>query len=103
MSGKLKSFESFLINRQQGVVLKGQCLKWVPALAVAPQGSILGQIPFFMYISDLPFESSVKLFADVNLLFSIVHDPSESTNLLNDDLERILIGLLNGKCFLTLT
>ena len=87
----LKLFQSFLIGRQQRVVLNGQHSKWAPVLAGVPQGSILGPLLFLIYINDLPenLESSAKLFADNTSLFSTVYNFSESANLLNDDLKKI--------------
>ena len=84
-------FQSFLIDRQQRVVLNGQHSKWAPVLAGVPQGSILGPLLFLIYINDLPenLESSAKLFADDTSLFSTVYNLSESANLLNNDLKKI--------------
>ena len=44
-----------------------------------------------MYINDLScgLSSTTKLFADDTSLFSVVHDVTQSTNELNDDLEKI--------------
>ena len=44
-----------------------------------------------MYISYLScgLSSKIKLFADDTSLFSVVHDVTQSTNELNDDLEKI--------------
>ena len=88
----LKLFQSFLIDRQQRVALNGQHSKWAPVLAGFLQGSILGPLLFLIYINDLPenLESSAKLFADDTSLFSTVYNLSESANLLNDDLKKIL-------------
>ena len=87
----LKFFQSFLSDRQQRVVLNGQQSKWAPVLAGVPKGSILGPLPFLIYINDLRknLESSAKLFADYTSLFSTVYDLLESANLINDDLKKI--------------
>ena len=48
--------------------------------------------PFFLiYINDLAtdLKSNVKLFADDTSLFSIVSDPLETANILNEDLDKI--------------
>ena len=56
-----------------------------------PQGSILALLFFLMYINDLScgLSSTTKLFVDDTSLFSVVHDVTQSTNKLNDDLEKI--------------
>ena len=78
---------SFLSDRHQRVVLKGQSSKW----SHIPQGSILGPLLFLVYTNDLPegLTTSAKLFADDTSLFSVVHDSAASTALLNDDLLKI--------------
>ena len=56
-----------------------------------PQGSMLGPLPFLTYINDLPncLNSNAKLFADDTSLFSVVHNITDSANLLNSDLSKI--------------
>ena len=100
----LKLFQSFLSDSQQRVILNGQHSNWAPALAGVLQESILGPLLFLIYINDLPgnLESLAKLFADDASLFSAVHGPSKYAKWLNGDLQKISIGLSNGKCFLIL-
>ena len=85
--GILKELYQLLGNhlsvRFQIVIFNKQIWLWKPVLT----GSVLDPC-FFVYINDLPNElkSSVKLFADVTSLFTIVKDANEIANILNNDL-----------------
>ena len=83
--------ENLLSNRYRRVVLNGQSSSWVEVSAGVPQGSILGPLFFLMYISDLSsgLSSTTQLFADDTSLFLVIHDVTQSTNELNEDLEKI--------------
>ena len=72
-------------------MLNGQHLPWADVKAGVPQGSILGPLLFLIYINDLPngLNSNVKLFADDTSLFSVIHNITDSANLLNSDLSKI--------------
>ena len=92
MSGELITLiKDFLSCRKQRVVLNGQHSSWADVKAGVLQGSILGPLIFLIYINDLPngLNSNVKLFADDTSLFSVVHNISDSANLLNSDLSKI--------------
>ena len=67
--------------------------------ACESQGSILGPLLFLIDIIDLPngLNSNVKLFADVTLLFSIVHNITDSAHLLNSNLSKINERVLQWK------
>ena len=83
--------KTFLSCRKQRVVLNGQHSSWADVKAGVPQGSILGPLLFLIYVNDLPngLNSNVKLFADDASLFSVVHNITDSANLLNNDLSKI--------------
>ena len=87
----LNLFRGFLNDSHQRVVLSGQLSDWEPILAGFPQCSILGPLPFLIFINDLPnnLNSLIKLFADDISLFSTVYDPNHSAKVLNDDLNKI--------------
>ena len=87
----MKHIESFISKRYQRILLNGQASSWSPVLGGVPQGSILGQLFFLIYINDLShnLSSTAKIFADDTSVFSIVHDINSSTKQLNDDLKKI--------------
>ena len=92
ISGELITLiKDFLSCRKQRVVLNGQHWSWADIKPGVPQRSILGPLIFLIYINDLPngLNSNVKLFADDASLFSVVHNITDSANLLNNDLSRI--------------
>ena len=93
ISGNLNLFQSFLNDTYQRVIINGQHSDWVPILAGVPLGSILGPLLFLIYINDLPdnLNSLIKLLADDTSLFSMVHDPTLSAKILNDNPSRILV------------
>ena len=97
----LALIESFLFERQQRVVLNGQESEWLTIKAGVPQGSILGPLFFLIYINDLSdnLESNVKLFADDTSMFSVVHDPINTSQMLNNDLDKVSLWANKWKMF----
>ena len=87
----LEWFRSYLTNRRQRVVIKGQSSKWAQILAGVPQGSILGPLLFLIYIDDIinDIESEILLFADDTAIFDSIVDPLLTFEKLNRDLTRL--------------
>ena len=72
----LTTLADFLKDRKQRAVLNGQNSPWVSVEAGVPQGSILGQLLFLIYINDVSenLVSNPKLFVDDTSIFSIIFD-----------------------------
>ena len=89
ISGKLHEwFLNYLSDRQQRVVIHGQCSSWGTVNAGVPQGSVLGPLLFLIFINDIVeiVSSDIKLFADDPTLFLNVENPDIAANRLNTDL-----------------
>ena len=80
-----------MTNRQQRDLLNGRTPKWTNILAAVPQGSILDNLLFLVYINDFidGLKSIYKIFADNRLLFSKIKDVDTSNIGINDDLVKI--------------
>ena len=65
--------KNYLHALYQRVVLNGQTSTWELVKSGVPQGSVLGQHMFLIYINDLPdnMQSTCKIFADGTSLFLI--------------------------------
>lgn len=87
----LSWLHSYLSERQQRVVIEGQCSNWSKISAGVPQGSVLGPLLFLIYINDIcvDVQSQCFLYADDTSLFDITDDPSQSSHVLNNDLKVI--------------
>ena len=67
--GLLNWFSNYLHDRQQRVIINGQCSDWGH---ISPQGSVLGPLLFLIYINDLSKiiqSSQIRMFADDTCLF----------------------------------
>ena len=87
----LALIESFSFKRPERVILNGQESEWLTIKVGVPQGSILGPLFFLIYIKDISdnLESNVEFFADDTSLFSVVRDPVNTSQKLNNDLDRV--------------
>ena len=87
ISGELlNTLTDFLDNRTQTVILNGKYSSWAKVEAGVPEGSILGQLLFLIYINDLSenLASNPKLFADDTSLLSVVKKVDASNIALNN-------------------
>ena len=84
--------ESYLLSRQQRVILNGKSSDWSFVTAGVPQGSVLGPLCFLIYINDLLDDLSfdAKLFADDTSLFTVVYDETVAADQLNRDLKVVI-------------
>ena len=64
---------SFLSERKQRVIIRGQASGWAPVSSGVPQGSVLGPTLFVAYINDMPdvVASHAKLFADDSKIYAV--------------------------------
>lgn len=62
----LNWLSSYLVNGEQWIVLDGTYSEWTTVPLGVPQGSILGQIMFLLFVNDLPhqFLNSQTYFSD---------------------------------------
>ena len=78
---------SYLVGRQQRVVLNGTCSTWSDVGSGVPQGSILGPILFLLFINDMPNAVSsarIAMFADDSKCYKIIGQESDIVNLQQD-------------------
>ena len=80
-----------MTNRQQRDPFNGRTSKWTNILAAVPQGSILENLLFLIYINDFTdgLKSIYKIFADDRSLFSKIKDIDTS----NIDINNVLVKI----------
>ena len=78
----LELIQNLLLNKFQRVVLNGKTSQWEKINTGVPQGSILRQLFFLIYINDFSDGTSslVNQFADDTSLFSVVQNKNNSAS-----------------------
>ena len=83
------------MGRQQRTVIDGQTSSWLPVWSGEPQGSILGQLLFVIYINDLPdvvdVNTTVQLYADDSKYYRLISESVEQDQLQNAIIELVFI------------
>ena len=91
---QLKSFDSYLTDRQQCVKIGENTSDYKTVKCGVPQGSVLGPLLFLIYINDIPVSTSkvsFHLFADDTCLFYSNKDYKQ----LEIDINRALENIAN--------
>ena len=67
----LEWIADFLSDRKMRIMLRSEYSKWFYVISGVPQGSVLGPIPFLIYVNDIPetVNSNVKMLADDTKIF----------------------------------
>ena len=82
----LEWIRSFLNDRVQRVAVDGKASDVAPVTSGVPQGSVLGPIPYLVFINDMPecINSKCRLFADNSIVYRTITSVTDSIALQND-------------------
>ncbi len=86
----LRWLTTFLVGREQRVVLEGIPSPWCAVTSGVPQDTILGPIMFLFFVNDIPekVSTNVKLFADDCKLYNRIRNRDDCAAL-QDDLDSL--------------
>ena len=95
----LKLFESYLTDRKSNTLVVGQFSDELPNIAGVPQKPRLGPLLFIVYINDLidNLNTGGLIYADDVSLAATGTDTYQTATLLNDDLKKARLMLINQK------
>jgi len=84
--------DNILFNWQEttGLSVQYTFSEWMLVLSGIPQGSVLGQLLFVIYINELPriVKSTIYLFADDTKIYRSINNP-EDTKILQEYLDKL--------------
>ncbi len=87
----LKWIKSYLLKREQFVVVNGQASTTLQAMSGVPQGSVLGPLLFIMYINNVSdvvsSDTHLNMFADDMAIYRVIKS-SKTYDTLQEDIKQ---------------